>query len=169
MPMVAEKEQMIPSQESDNVLYREVLRPPFWLLAFIFFLLSSVALSLWAVFDNPVGTIALAISIIALILIARSMTLTICLDSRELRVGRARIGLEYIGTVKELSVNEMRLVRGRDADPAAFLVLRFWQPQGIKITISDSRDPVPYWLITSKRAGELSKALTRATAKEEER
>lgn len=142
-----------------NDHYTEVVKPPLWLLAFIFFLLASVALSIWAAFDNPAGTITLTGAIVLLFIIRNSLIMKIDLTSNELRVGSAHIDRSYVGAVTELTVEEMRLMRGRDADPAAFLAIRFWQPHGVKITVNDSRDPTPYWLISTKNTKGLVEAL----------
>ncbi|MCX6429630.1 MAG: DUF3093 domain-containing protein [Actinobacteria bacterium] len=147
-------------RENDTkILYKEVLRPPFWLLCFVFFLLGSIAFAIWAAFDNLAGQISLALSIFALVAIATKVAMTIEVSESELRIGAAHIDRMYLGEVKELSIDEMRLTRGRDADPAAFLAIRFWQPHGIKIELRDPRDPTPYWLISSKHPGALAKAL----------
>lgn len=142
-----------------EILYSESVRPPLWLIAFILFLLASLSLSIWAAFDNPAGQISLALSILAVGLMALKVALKLEIDSAEFRAGRAHIELKYLGEVKELSADQMRLVRGRNADPAAFLAIRFWQPTGIKIEICDPRDPTPYWLVSSKRAKQLRDAL----------
>lgn len=142
-----------------GVLFTEVVRPPFWLLAFIFFLLGSFALSMWAAFDNPAGTLTLVIGVLLLALIARAMRMRIVLSEQELRIGHAHIDRAYLGEITELSIDEMRLTRGRNADPAAFLAIRFWEPHGVKIMVKDSRDPTPYWLISSKNTKGLVEAL----------
>ena len=49
-------------EKAEKILYSESVRPPLWLIAFIFFLLGSLALSIWAAFDNPAGQISLALS-----------------------------------------------------------------------------------------------------------
>jgi len=41
-----------------NVILREVIRPPLWLLAFIYFLLLSLVIAIWAAFDNQSAFIA---------------------------------------------------------------------------------------------------------------
>jgi len=151
----------VPPVKEERIIYGETLRPPVWLLAFIFFLLGSVALSIWAAFDNRSGLIALILALGALPIINNAMLLRIALDKDELRVGRAHIERIYLGSANALSINEMRLTRGRDADPAAYLALRFWQPRGIKIEIHDSRDSTPYWLISSKNAKGLVEALNK--------
>ena len=142
-----------------NAHYSDVVKPPLWLLAFIFFLLASVALSIWAAFDNPAGVIALAVGIAFLFIIRNALIMRIVLTSSELRIGSAHIDRSFLADATELSVEQMRLTRGRDADPAAFLAIRFWQPHGVKITVVDSRDPTPYWLISVKNTKGLVEAL----------
>lgn len=145
--------------DGPKISYKETLRPPIWLLAFIFFLLGSIALSIWAAFDNRSGLIALILAFIALPFINNAMLLRITLDANELRVGRAHIERRYLGEAVPLSTEQMRMTRGREADPAAYLALRFWQPRGVKIGVQDSRDATPYWLISSKKAVEFAATL----------
>jgi hypothetical protein len=148
-------------KKEEMVNYSETVRPPFWLLTFIFFLLGSVALAIWAAFDDRSGLIALIIALGLLPIINYAMLLHISVSERELCVGRAHIEHHYLGRAQILTIDEMRLARGRDADPAAYLALRFWQPRGVKIEVRDTRDSTPYWLISSKNAKRLVEALTR--------
>jgi hypothetical protein len=55
----------------------------------------------------------------------------------------------------------MRLLRTRDADPAAYLAIKFWEPRGLRIELNDARDKTPYWLVTSKRGEEIAALLNR--------
>ncbi|MBC7464132.1 MAG: DUF3093 domain-containing protein [Actinobacteria bacterium] len=142
-----------------SVTYSETVRPPAWLLAFLLFLTESVALSVWAAFDNRTGVFAFVIALLIVVASAFALSLQIEVTEDELRVGRAHIERRYLGEVTELEANAMARVRGRDADPAAYLALRFWQPRGIKVEVRDDRDPSPYWLITTKKPIELSQAL----------
>ena len=144
-----------------NDHYTQIIKPPLWLLAFIFFLLASVALSIWAAFDNPAGVITLALGVVLLFIIRNALIMRIDLTPNELRIGSAHIDRSYLGEVTELTVEEMRLTRGRDADPAAFLAIRFWQPHGVKITVADPRDPTPYWLISARNAKGLVEVLNK--------
>jgi hypothetical protein len=145
--------------KDENVRYSEVLTPPIWLLAFVFFLFASLALAVWAALGNLAGLITLLILILALLIARSKVAMKIQVRGHQLYVGRAHIELAYIGEVSVLSIEEMRLIRGRDADPSAFLALRFWQPHGIKCEVNDVRDPTPYWLISSKKSNELAAAL----------
>lgn len=142
-----------------TIAYSEKVRPPAWLFAFLLFLTESVALSIWAAFDNQTGLIAFVLALLIVVASGSAMTMHIVVDQNELRVGRAHIAREYLGAVTELDSSAMALIRGREADPAAFLALRFWQPQGIKVMVLDDRDSTPYWLITSKQPTELARAL----------
>jgi hypothetical protein len=142
------------------VIFKEVLRPPIWVLAFIYFLFLSLVIALWAAFDNSVALIAFVVASIAIIYIAFAMRSTITFDGQELRIDRAHIEVEYLGKVTILDSPAMRILRTRNADPAAFLAIKFWAPTGIKIEVTDPRDQTPYWLITSKRSEEIAALLS---------
>ena len=144
------------------MIFKEVLRPPIWVLAFIYFLLLSLVIAIWAAFDNNVALVAFITATIAIIYIAIAMRSTITLDGEELRIDRAHIDIKYLGSITVLDSPAMRLLRTRDADPAAYLAIKFWMPKGIKITVVDPRDPTPYWLITSKRGEEIAALLDKS-------
>ena len=144
------------------VIFKEVLRPPIWVLAFIYFLLLSLVIAIWAAFDNNVALVAFITATVAIIYIAIAMRSTITLDGEELRIDRAHIDIKYLGSATVLDSPAMRLLRTRDADPAAYLAIKFWMPKGIKITVVDPRDPTPYWLITSKRGEEIAALLDKS-------
>ena len=143
------------------VIFKEVLRPPIWVLAFIYFLLLSLVIAIWAAFDTTATIAALAAATIAIIYLAFAMRSTISVDGKELRIDRAHIDIKYLGDVKILDSSAMRLLRTRDADPAAYLAIKFWVPTGVKIAVVDPRDPTPYWLITSKRGEEIAALLNK--------
>ena len=132
------------------------------MLAFIYFLLLSLVIAIWAAFDNTVTLIAFVASTIAIIYIAFLMRSTITFDGKELRIDRAHIDMKYLGNAKILDSTAMRLLRTRDADPAAYLAIKFWIPNGLKIAVVDPRDPTPYWLITSKRGEEIAALLNKS-------
>lgn len=144
------------------MIFKEVLRPPIWVLAFIYFLLLSLVIALWAAFDNTVAFTSFVAATIAIIYIAYAMRSTITFDGEELRIDRAHIESKYLGKVAILDSEAMRLLRTRDADPAAYLAIKFWTPTGIKIEVIDPRDPTPYWLITSKRGEEIAALLIKS-------
>ena len=144
-----------------RMVFREVIRPPLWVLAFIYFLFLSLVIAIWAALDNRSALISWIAATLGIIAIAIRWRTEITVDEKELRIGGAHIELKYLKEVSALSAQEMRLMRTRDADPAAFLALAFWIPAGVKIVLNDDRDSVPYWLISVRKSEELTRTLYR--------
>jgi hypothetical protein len=142
-----------------QVRFKEVLRAPLWLSAFIYFMLASLVLAIWVAFNDRAalvsGAIALLLGALAIIKIRKVITF----DGQELKVGSAHIERSYLTTCEVLDGEAFRRARTRDADPAAFFALTFWVSKGVKISLNDPRDPTPYWLISTQRGAELKKAL----------
>ena len=141
------------------MLFKEVIRPPLWLLAFIYFMFLSLVIAVWAALGNfsaLITFIALTIALLAIAVTAKSEVRVI---KDELVIGKAHIGVKYLADVEILDKNAMRLLRTRDADPAAFLAIKFWMSTGVKITLNDPRDPTPYWLVSCKKGKELKSTL----------
>ena len=143
------------------MIFREKLRPPLRVLAFIYFLLFSLVIAIWASLGSEATTIAFILSLLGLGYSAVALTGEIKIDHEQVIVDRAHIERIYIGKVTSLSKDEMWLLRRRDADPAAFLSLKFWEPRGVRIEILDPRDSTPYWLVTSKRGDEIAALLNK--------
>ncbi len=139
--------------------YREVIRMPLWLLALIYFFFLSFVLSVWAALGNSAALVTFLVLSALLVLISIRTRLIIQVDHSELMVGRAHIELRYVGEVTELDSAAMKAIRSRDANPIAFLAIRFWSSTGVKVEVNDERDETPYWLITSNKANQLAKAL----------
>jgi hypothetical protein len=139
--------------------YREVIRAPLWLLAVIYFFLLTLVISIWSALGDNAGLIALAAVSAAIVWLYIVTALTIEVNDKELRVGKAHIHLSFIGQCVDLDAQAIRLTRTRDADPQAFLAIRFWASKGVKVAINDERDTTPYWLISSNNGSELIKAL----------
>ena len=139
--------------------YREVIRAPLWLLAIIYFFMLTLVISIWSALGDNAGLIAFAAVSAAIVWLYIATSLTIEVNDKELRVGKAHIHLSYIGQCVDLDAQAIRQARTRDADPQAFLAIRFWATKGVKIAINDARDQTPYWLVSSNRGAELIKAL----------
>jgi len=114
---------------------------------------------MWAALGNNPALFTLLAVTAALIWIYSATALTIEVDGKELWVGRAHIDLSFIGDCIDLDNEAIRRVRTRDADPRAYLAIRFWASKGVKVEINDTRDSTPYWLISSNRGAELIKSL----------
>ena len=141
--------------------FREVIRPPLWLLAFIYFMFLSLVIAFWAALGNQSALISFIFLTLLLVAIAVKSKSELLVTGGELIAGGAHIDLKYLGEVKSLNRDEMRLLRTRDADPAAFLAIKFWVSTGVKITLNDQRDPTPYWRVSCKKMEELKNTLCR--------
>ena len=146
---------------SPKPIFREVIHPPLWLIAFLYFMLYSLVLAIWAAFDDAIALNAFAIATVLGLFVIYLARTTITIDGKELRVGKAHIPLQYLGDSEIVSKKNFGIARTRGADPAAYLALTFWISEGVKIEIRDERDPTPYWLISTRKGEELLRALKR--------
>lgn len=119
----------------------------------------AVALAIGVALTDSQLAIVFSILLALTIAFAQSTRLTIEVRDQVIYLGRAHIEARYIAEVIELDKDEMRYERGAGLDPRAFLALRFWVPTGIKLVLKDQRDPTPYWLFSTRRSGEIKRAL----------
>jgi hypothetical protein len=141
------------------MLFRERLSVPllWWVLAALFAvsLLAAVGFYLGPVWGLGVFVAALAVPA-GLFL---SAAVLIEVDSDELRIGRAVLERAYIGGCLALDGPAAELRGGTGADARAHLVLRPYVAGAVEITLDDPADPVPYWLVSTRRPGRLAAAL----------
>ena len=86
----------------------------------------------------------------------------ITVSSTEFAAGRARIDTRFLGSAEALDPERTRAVAGREADARAFLLLRPWLKEAVKVTLTDPADPTPYWLVNTRHPERLAAALTAA-------
>jgi hypothetical protein len=139
--------------------FKEVIRAPLWLVAFVYFLFLSMVLSIWAALGNTPALVTFGVLTVWLIFLFFRTALVIHMDESFLYVGQAKIERTYIGSAIALNNAELKLIRTRDADPSAYLAIRFWASKAVKVEVSDNRDTTPYWLISSKNPQRLVEAL----------
>ena len=147
------------------MLYRERLLPglPILGLGVTLFLMVGVAYS--AAFESLLG-ILLGVSASALYLgFAFATAPHIRLDEHEngcfLSAGRARISVEIVGSVNELSPTErVEIRRGRYAD-TAFSIIRGSLPV-VELEISDPLDPHGLWCLSTRNPQALIRAIATA-------
>ena len=142
--------------------FRERLSVPvlWWVLAAGFAL--SLLVALWFSVGPVWGIGGAALSlIIAVWLFARSAVLLV-VDRQVLRIGRAEIDYPYVAGCRALDPETTRRRAGIDADARAHLVLRPYIGTAVEITLADPADPVPYWLVSSRRPAMFAAALAAA-------
>lgn len=76
-----------------------------------------------------------------------------------LQVAGATKELRHIGRAEVVPKAERQAALGPELDPAAFLMLRAWVRQVVRVEITDPDDPTPYWVFSVRDAAGLIAAL----------
>mgnify|MGYP003335575921 FL=1 len=139
---------------------RERIRWSFSIWVTAIFLNLLIALTFWGVLDTQPTLALLSLSLLLTLAWAKSSEYEIVVNEKQLRVGKARIDLRFVGEITALDSQQMKVARGVAIDPSAYLAIRSWIKTGVKVTINDPRDPTPYWLISSKRFQKLAAAIS---------
>lgn len=144
------------------VAYRERLHAP-WPVWFVAFVLAG---SLGVAYGFPLGPTAGLVSFAVVMVLAALLLLgtapLVVVDDLVLRAGRARLPLRYAGRIAPLTTDQTREVRGRRADPAAYLCTRGWISRSVLVEVEDDDDPHPYWLISTRHGDRLAPILAAA-------
>jgi hypothetical protein len=140
-------------------LYSETMRASWAVIAFILFLAASLSLAVWAAIGNAPALYLSLVELLGIAWMVKSTTLKITVTKGWLLVGSAAIARAYIHNFLPLAKEELQLARGRNLDPAAYLNIRFWIKGAVKMDIRDSKDPTPYWMVSSRRPKELASVL----------
>lgn len=140
--------------------FHERLRTPWWwyavalLVGSLFaaeFHVAGFHLTDWI----PFGTI-LPLSVLLVWWMGHS---TLTITNNELHVRGARLPLRYVSGVVALDAATLRLVVGREGDPAAYISIRPWIGPGVQLWLDDPDDPTPYWIVSTRRPKELVKLI----------
>ena len=139
--------------------YRELLRPPWWVWLVALAAVGLLALEVGYATDVAAGLGCFAVAGAAVLWgLSRSAVLVEVRDG-ELRAGNARAPLSSFDRALSHDARALRLRRGRDADPAAYLAMSPWVPTGVEVRVCDPADPTPYWLVSSRQPDRLREVL----------
>ncbi len=127
------------------------------------YLALSLSAPMVALAALPFGfelALILGVSVPALLFaLASFLAPSISLSDTQLRAGSFALPREVIGEVRVLDAQEARFERGPGLNANARMLLRGDIPTMIKLEISDSNDPTPYVLISTRKAEALASAL----------
>ncbi len=143
------------------IRYRERLWPAPWLLIASALVMPASMLVLAPIsFPAGVGTaVLLYAGCIALYVLGAPV---IAVEDGMLRAGRASIPISLLGEPQTFTGEEARLERGQRLDARAWLMIRGSIGPVVTIPVNDSRDPAPYWLLSTRRPRELAAAIVRS-------
>ena len=114
--------------------------------------------------DDRLGIAVGAAAAAGLVVLLITMAAPVRVLDGEFRAGRARIPVALVGEVEVLDSAGMRAARGPVLDARAYLCLRGWLPQGVRVHLVDPDDPAPYWLVSRRHPVALRDALSAARA-----
>lgn len=149
--------------DGSSPTYRERLHAQvsIWIVTTVMIFTLGVAFGY--VLGTMPGLLTFVVAQLAAIWVLLHTAARIRVDDRIVRAGRARLPLEYVGRSQILDSGATRRARGVDADTRAYLCVRSWLPRAVLIEITDSSDPHPYWLVSSKNPEALHTALLAAS------
>jgi len=141
------------------VSYREWIGPPpsWWVLSALFSLSWLAAVGFYL---GPLpGLLSFLVAQGLLTALFLGTAVRLRLEGSQLRVGRAVLDLAYVSTVRPLDAQQTTDRSGPQADARAHLVLRPYVKTAVELTLDDPADPVPYWLVSTRRAILLADAI----------
>lgn len=140
--------------------YREWVGPPpsWWVLSVLFSLSWLAAIGFYL---GPLpGVLALLGAQGVLTALFCGTAIRLRLDGTELRVGRAVLDLAYVAEVRPLDADATTQRTGPGADARAHLVLRPYARTAVELVLDDPADPVPYWVVSTRRPVALAEAIS---------
>jgi len=145
------------------VTYRERLWPGPWIFIATALLIPGgllvfLPIGVWV--GIPAAIILYAAAVV--FLIATTPTIEVTADT--FVAGRARLPLTAVGEITVITGDDVFIARGRELDARAYTLIRGWVKDVVRVENIDPADPVPYWLVSSRRPQELATALRAATA-----
>ncbi|MEE6281155.1 DUF3093 domain-containing protein [Georgenia sunbinii] len=157
------------SAPSSAPLYRERLLPRVTTLALAVLGGAAVGAIPW-VFSTTAGYVVGAFAAVVFVGLLLASSPLVVVDVGDvaagqppsLQAGPAHIELEHLGEPEVLDADGMRLAMGPQAHLRAYVCQRPWISRGVKVAVTDRRDPAPYWLVASRRPAALAQALRQA-------
>jgi Protein of unknown function (DUF3093) len=142
--------------------YEERLRAPVWIWCVTAVLAATFGFAFGVYFGGLTGVVlAVAVEVlVAFLLVAGGARVAV--GDGAIVAGRARLPCEFVAEVTPLNRAGAAHLRGRGADPRAFMLLRPWIDQAVRIDLDDARDPHPYWYVSTRRPLKLTAAIDAA-------
>lgn len=138
-------------------LFRERLYAAPWLFVACALIMPATLAIFWPI-NLTVGIILAIVLYVVIVALLVGYSPVLEVTEAEFRAGRASVELEFLGTVQSFTGTEATLERGQRLDARAWLLIRGSLPI-VKVPILDAADPVPYWVVSTRRPNELAAAL----------
>lgn len=141
--------------------YSERLRVPSWWMLLGALFVASIAIAVFAYLEPWLAVTVITLSLLAvgLGIFAYGRT-QLSVDREAFTAGRYRLEHAYIGEVTPYEGAAAREVMGPAADHRAFLFTRPYIVDVVRIDLVDPADPHSCWMVSTRRAQQLAKALS---------
>jgi hypothetical protein len=106
-----------------------------------------------------IGIIAAIVLTAAVELLLVVLSPVVAVQDGMLHAGAARIPVGLTGETALYRRADATQARGPGLDARAFTLFRGWVDPVVRVDVEDPDDPVPYWLISTRRPEELRAAL----------
>jgi len=142
-----------------SMSYRERLWPAPWI-----FLATALVIPASLLVFLPISQLAgVVVAIVlygAIVATLLLTTPTIEVADGELRAGRARLPLAVAASATAARGADAVHERGVGLHADAWLLIRGWIPDVVRVELQDPDDPTPYWLVSSRHADALAQAIS---------
>ncbi len=140
------------------IRYRERLNPGPWMFVTALLLIPA-GLLVFLPINETVGVIVSVLLYAGAVIYLVATTPTIEVTDRAFRAGRATLPIEFVGEAVAFTGEEAFIARGQQLDARAYTMLRGYVKDVVRVENTDPNDPVPYWLVSTRHAGQLLAAL----------
>jgi predicted membrane metal-binding protein len=124
-------------------------------LLIVAFGIFEVASGFTVVVYVPVSLFFVGFFIVPLVLSGRTR---VKVEDGVLSAGKSDLPLNTVTSIQPLDRERTRMQLGPQADPASHTVVRGWIGPSVMVRLSNP-DPVPYWLVSTRRPEELAAAI----------
>lgn len=144
---------------SGGPTYRERLWPAVWVFAATALVIPA-SLLVFLPISMTAGIVCAIVLYGAVVVTLLLTTPVVEVDDAVFTAGRARLPRTVIASVTSFTGEDATAQRGTQLDARAWLLLRGWIPDVVKVQLDDPSDPTPYWLVSTRHPAELAAALT---------
>ena len=141
--------------------FREKLYPSAWIFVATALVIPA-SLLVFLPISILAGAVVASVLYAAIIVLLVVTTPTIEVGVDELRAGRARLPLDVVSEARAAHGSDAVHERGVGLNAEAWLLIRGWIPDVVRVGLADPSDPTPYWIISSRHPDELAAAIIAA-------
>lgn len=140
------------------IQYTEKLAPSAGL-----YIIAALSLPFFTLTFAPFSVIfGLVVGVIVFVGVSAAMYVSaprIIVTEETFQAGKARIDRSFIGAVSAFAGESANAERGVNLDARAWTLFRGYVKPVVKISLTDSDDPTPYWLVSTRNPKKLADVL----------